>query len=42
MLELFEEMIVEKFKKYVSGYDMDDENISRKYLHSLRVMDFAK
>lgn len=43
MLELFEEMIVEKFKKYVSGgYDMDDENISRKYFHSLRVMDFAK
>lgn len=42
MLELFEKMIEEKFKGYVSGYDMNDENISRKYFHSLRVMDFAK
>ena len=41
-MELFEEMIVEKFKEYVSDYDMSDENISRKYFHSLRVMDFAK
>lgn len=32
---------IEKFKKYVNNYNMEDENILRKYMHSFRVMDYS-
>lgn len=31
-----------KFKKYVETFDFNDENIERKYFHSLRVMDLSE
>lgn len=34
--------IEEEFKKYVSKFDLNDDSISRKYYHSLRVMDKAR
>lgn len=37
-----ENKLEQAFKEYVYKYDMNDENISRKYFHSLRVKDFAK
>lgn len=38
----FEPKLEKQFRKYVFCYDMEDENIARKYYHSLRVKDFAK
>ena len=34
--------IEEEFKKYVSKFDLNDDSISRKYYHSLRVMNKAR
>lgn len=34
--------MLEEFKNYVSGYDMNDTNISFKYYHSIRVMELSK
>lgn len=34
--------ILKEFKNYVYKFDINDENIMRKYYHSLRVMDLAK
>ena len=34
--------IEEEFKKYVSKFDLNDDSVSRKYYHSLRVMDKAR
>ena len=34
--------MIEEFKKYVDKFDMSDENISRKYFHSLRVKDLCR
>ena len=36
------ESLKETFKNYVSNYDMNEIAISRKYYHSLRVMDFCE
>lgn len=32
---------IEKFEKYVNNYNMEDENILRKYMHSFRVMKYS-
>lgn len=32
---------IEKFKEYVNNYNMEDENIIRKYMHSFRVMNYS-
>jgi len=34
--------LIEQFKKYVDNFDINDIGISRKYYHSLRVMDIAE
>lgn len=34
--------MLEEFKKYVSDYDINDENIKLKYNHSLRVMELSE
>lgn len=34
--------MIEKFKKYVDKFDFGDSNITRKYDHSLRVMELCK
>ena len=39
---LLEKKLENKFKKYAYCYDMKDENITRKYYHSIRVEKFAK
>lgn len=33
---------IEKFKKYVNKFDFNNEDISRKYYHTFRVVDYAK
>lgn len=38
---LFIERLIEKFKEYISRYDMTNENILNKYNHSIRVMRMA-
>lgn len=35
------ELLKETFKNYVSNYDMNDQNIIRKFYHSYRVMDLC-
>lgn len=37
-----EDELIKKLELYVKNYDMNDENIKRKYYHSIRVMKFAK
>lgn len=41
-MSLNKEKIVEEFKEYVENFDCSNENIIRKYYHSIRVMDFAE
>lgn len=36
------EILKIKFKNYIKTFDLNDENIERKYFHSLRVMDLAE
>ena len=37
-----EEELIKKLELYVKNYDMNDENIKLKFLHSIRVMRFTK
>ena len=41
-MEELKEELINKFTNYVNTFDMNDENIKRKYFHSLRVMDMAE
>ena len=34
--------MLEEFEKYISKYDLNDENIKLKYNHSLRVMKLSE
>lgn len=40
--KIVEEELIKKLEAYVGNYDINNENIKRKYFHSIRVMKFAK
>ena len=41
-MKFIKENLIGKFLKYVNEYDTNDENITRKYYHSIRVMNFSE